>query len=49
MAWEADRRYRGVDGDRLRSGPGWQARITAILMEVVRREAAAAEPAETEA
>lgn len=29
------------------AGPGWQARVNAILMEVVRREGAAAEPAET--
>ena len=31
------------------AGPGWQARVNAILMEVVRREGTAAEPAETEA
>ena len=28
------------------AGPGWQARVNAVLMEVVRREAAA-EPAKT--
>lgn len=31
------------------SGPGWQARVNEVLMEVVRHEGAASEPAKSEA